>query len=243
MVLFAALLTVCAILVTVVPSLSLLWWHAILLVVCMYNAQHLSDSFRSAVSVYYTNSLCIPLLQQYLCSYYDENGDITSVYSLETVLLLWCWHVWRAMVMWWMNYWQQSVWSLTNWVGSVSAYLSISTTVEGNDECGLLPSEWRDDCIDHGQQERSSPCFQEANQSRSNSWYTAQGGYTSCHTSLLMAGIVRNVMETKVVVWALFRDVTMWVNISNDMYGWWDYKCTPLFCQPVIHKHHGYHFS
>ncbi len=38
------------------------------------------------------------------------------------------------MVMWWTNYWQQSLSALTNWVGSVSAYLSISTTVEGNDE-------------------------------------------------------------------------------------------------------------
>ncbi len=33
-----------------------------------------------------------------------------------------------------MNYWQQSLSALINLVGSVSAYLSISTTVEGNDD-------------------------------------------------------------------------------------------------------------
>ncbi len=40
-----------------------------------------------------------------------------------------------------MNYWQQSLSTLTNWVGLVSAYLSISTTVEGDQYVVCYPQD------------------------------------------------------------------------------------------------------
>ncbi len=109
---------------------------------------------------------------------------VCFLHSWETLRLLLCWHVLMVMLMWWMNYWQQSLSVLTNWVGSVSAYLSISTTVEGNDELVfLLPSGWRVYSTDCGQRGRPPADSQEADQGRSQTWSAEQGGYTPCHLS------------------------------------------------------------